>query len=126
MPAGYNQLARIIDYNYPSDDSIGGSQPSGTILYDNVLVRVEPLKPTMALLEQGVETVKLFETAISAKAKEVKENNELVIYAPVESEYINQHFRIISVRHPSLRPNDPRSQIILIMKRHEQAHALQY
>ena len=126
MPAGYNQLARIIDIDYLPDDSIGGSVPTGTMIYDNLLVLVDPLKPTTALLEQGIETVKLFETAVSARASNIKENNQLIIYAPEESPYFNQTFRVVAVRHPSMRPNDPRSQIIITLKRFEDAHSNQY
>ena len=126
MPAGYNQIARIYRYTYPADDTIGGSVPSGTVLYDNLLVRVAPIEPTMALLEQGLETTKLYKTAITYRAKNVKENDELEIYYPSESWYYNQKFRIISVQHPSLRPNDPRSQVILVMRRRDEAHGLQY
>lgn len=126
MPAGHNQLARIYRYTYPQDDEIGGSVPSGTMIHDSILVRIEPVQPTMALLEQGLETVKLFRTAISYRAKDVKENDEVVVYEPIESFYYNQHFRIISVQHASLRPNDPRSQVVIVMRRREDAHGLQY
>lgn len=126
MPCGYNQLVKLITYSYPSDDPIGGSQPSGTLFLDSVLVRIEPMKPSTVLLEQGIETTKLFETTITYRAKGVKENDELLVYAPKESEYYDQHFRVVSVRHPSLRPNDPRGQIYLILKRFETAHANQY
>lgn len=126
MPAGKNQLVQVWRYTYPQDDNIGGSVPSGTMLYDSLLVRISPIKPTMALLEQGLETVKLFNTAISYRAKDIKENDEIVVYEPRESFYYNQHFRVISVQHASLRPNDPRSEVIIIMRRWEDAHVLQY
>ena len=125
-PAGYNQLARVWRFTYPNDDSIGGSVPSGTIIHDSLLVRIEAIKPTMVLLEQGMETVKLFKTAVSYIAKDVKENDELVVYEPQESFYANQFFRVISVQHASLRPNDPRSQVTIVMRRREDAHTLQF
>ena len=125
MPAGYNQLANVWRYTYPTDDDIGGSVPSGTIIHKSLLVRIEPLKPTTALLEQGLETVKLYQTSASYIALDIKENDELEVVEPAESWYINQHFRVISVQHPSLRPNDPRSQVQLIMRRRDEAHARQ-
>lgn len=126
MTCGMNQLAKILRYSYPQDDDIGGSVPSGTMIHDSVLVRIEPIQPTMALLEQGLETVKLFRTSVSYYAKDIKENDEVVVYEPVESFYYNLHFRVISVQHASLRPNDPRSQVTIIMRRREDAHGLQY
>lgn len=125
MPAGYNQLAKVWRYTFPDDDNIGGSLPSGTILHNSLLVRIEPVAPTVALLEQGLETVKLYRTSVSYVAKDIKENDELEIFEPTESWYCNQHFRVISVQHPSLRPNDPRGQVILTMRRREGAHGLQ-
>lgn len=125
MSAGKNQLVRVIRYSYPQDDSIGGSVPSGTVIHDSVLVRIKPIRPTMALLEQGLETIKLFETSLSYVAKDVKETDELIVYEPVDSEYFNQSFRVISVRHPSLRPNDPRSDLSVVIRRREEAHGLQ-
>jgi len=126
MPAGHNQIASVFRFSYPSDDMIGGSQPSGTVLYTGMLVRIEPLSPTTALLEQGVETTKLFETTISSRAVGIDENDEIVVTYPLDSPYYNKKFRIISVRHSSLRPNDPRSQTLLVLKRYEDAHAYQY
>ena len=126
MPAGFNQLARVWRFTYPTDDSVGGSLPSGTIIHDSLLVRIEPVQPTMVLLEQGLETVKLFKTAVSYIAKDIKENDEIVVYDPIESFYYNLHFRVISVQHASLRPNDPRSQVVVVMRRREDAHTLQY
>lgn len=125
MPAGKNQMVQVWRYTYPQDDDIGGSLPSGTMILNSILVRIEPVKPTMALLEQGLETVKLFTTAMSYRAKEIKENDEIVVYEPKESFYYGQHFRVIGVQHPTLRPNDPRSEVHVIMRRREESHGLQ-
>ena len=126
MPAGMNQLARVYRYSFPNDDSVGGSLPSGTLLHDSVLVRIEPLRPTMALLEQGLETVKLYQTNVSYVASDVDENDEFLIYEPVESWYYLKRFKVISVQHPSLRPNDPRSQVVVTLRRWEDAHGRQF
>lgn len=122
MPAGTNQLARIYRYTTPTDDIVGGSLPSGTMIHDSVLVRISPVKPTIALLEQGLETVKLFKTAVSYQASDLKENDEFLIYEPTESWYYQQRFRVVSVQHASLRPNDPRSQVVVLLRRWDDAH----
>ena len=122
MTAGRNQIARWWTYTTPLDDVAGGAIPSGTIVNSSVLLRIEPLKPTMALLEQGVETVKLFQTDVSYVAKDIQENDVLEVVYPPESSYLNKMFRVISVQHPSLRPNDPRSQVLVILRRWDVAH----
>ena len=125
MPAGHNSIARIIRYTTPLDDMIGGAVPSGTVLHDSVLVRISPVKPTMVLLEQGLETVKLFETELSWIAQDVRENDVLEVYEPFDSQFHDEQFRIISVRPPSLRANDPRSQVHVVLRRWEYAHTRQ-
>ena len=125
MPAGANQIALLWRETTPLDDYIGGAVPSGTVLHDNLLVRISPKVPTMALLEQGLETVKLCDTTLSWIAKDVQENDVLEITAPYDSQYMGNKFRVVSARLPSLRANDPRSQVQVILRRYETAHSRQ-
>jgi hypothetical protein len=124
MAAGYNALAKVLRYEFKDDDEIGGASPSGTVLLENIWCRIEPIEPTMALLEQGLETVKLFRTSLDYRAKNVSENDELVVTAPIGSIYRNKAFRLVSVQHSSLRADDPRSQVLVIMRRRHEAHQL--
>jgi selenophosphate synthase len=124
MPAGYNAIAKILRYDYRDDDDIGGASPSGTVLLDSIWCRIEPIEPTMALLEQGLETVKLFRTTLDYNAKNVKENDELVVTAPIGSIYRDKAFRLISIQHSSLRADDPRSHVLVVMRRRDEAHQL--
>jgi hypothetical protein len=125
MTAGKNQIAKWWRFYQNPDDYIGGSVPTGTILNDSVMVRIEPKPPTMALLEQGVETIKLFQTAVSYVARDIKENDMLEVYEPSESWYAGQMFRVVNVQHPSLRPNDPRSEVQVLLRRWDEAHGRQ-
>lgn len=125
MPAGFNQIARLWRYSTPFDDTVGGAVPIGTIIYENLLIRISPKMPTMALLEQGVETVKIYQTNLSWIAKDIKENDVLEVYEPYDSEYYSKKFRVIGVRHPSLRPNDHRSQVQVLLRRWDEAHTRQ-
>jgi hypothetical protein len=124
MAAGHNALAKVLRYEFKDDDEIGGASPSGTVLLENIWCRIEPIEPTMALLEQGLETVKLFRTSLDYRAKSVSENDELVVTAPIGSIYRNKAFRLVSVQHSSLRADDPRSQVLVIMRRRHEAHQL--
>lgn len=125
MPAGHNTIVQLVRYSYNPDDARGGAKPTGSIINDSLLIRIEPIQPTMALLEQGVETVKLFRGALGYAGRDILENDELIVIDPPESWYHNQHFRVVAVQHPSLRANDPRSQVIVTMRRWEQAHGRQ-
>lgn len=122
MTAGLNQVARIYRYDYEEDDYVGGANPTGTMLYENISVRIEPVAPTMALLEQGLETVKLFRTLLAYPAVGVKENDEVEVFLPRNSIYFNQRFRIISVEHPSMSPSGIRGYLRVTMRRRDEAH----
>jgi hypothetical protein len=125
MSAGNNIVATIWTFDYPSDDYVGGAQPTGTMAYQNISCRYEPLPPTIPLLEQGVETVKLFNFFINRADIVIKENDEVQINLPVNHMYANQYFRIISVQKTGFHPSDSRGFLRLITKRREEAHAIQ-
>lgn len=124
MTAGFNAMGYILHYNYEDDDDIGGANPSGTVVVPDVWCRIEPIEPTMALLEQGLETVKLFRTTLDYRAVNIEENDELVVTAPVGGFYTDKHFRLISVQHSSIRVDDPRSHVLVVMRRWDKAHRL--
>lgn len=60
MTAGMNLRGKIWRMYTPADDDQGGSVPTGTVIYDNVYGRLSPLQPTLALLEQGLETETIY------------------------------------------------------------------
>lgn len=122
MPTGFNQYCDVHRYSFGTDDRVGGAMPTGTLVYCQVPMRIEPIEPTIALMEQGLETPHLYRAAISIKAAVLKENDEVEVVLPVESWYYGYRFRVASVRHASLRPGDPRSQTLVIMRRMDEAH----
>jgi len=119
MTAGYNAIGCVVRYDYHDDDYVGGASPSGSVYIPDICCRIEPIEPTMALLEQGLDTTKLFRTTLDYRAKNVLENDELVVTGPTGSFYQNQKFRFISVQHSSIRVDDPRSQVLVVMRRRE-------
>lgn len=118
MTAGLYLSSRIWRFTYPQDDAIGGSQPSGTILYSNVPTRIESVEPTQALLEQGLETPTTFHAVIGG-VKAVRMNDQLEVTGPVLSPYYNQRFRVIGLLHGSMI--DPRGFTVLVLRRIEKA-----
>lgn len=120
--AGYTQVGKIYRYEQLEDDSIGGSVPTGTVSNEFVNLRISTIEPTMALLEQGLETPHFYRSAVSASGMSIRENDEIEVILPVTSWYFGYRFRVISVQRASLRPEDPRSQAIVVMKRLDIAH----
>lgn len=104
----------------PNDDQVGGANPSGTVVYDTVSARIETEQPTLALLEQGLETPIIFVGILSPGTLILKHNDQFEVTAPQLSPYVNQKFRIIGIQQSSMI--DPRAFIVVTMRRLEEAH----
>ena len=125
MTAGLNLLSSIWKYTFPSDDTVGGAVPTGTVLYSRIETRIAPREPTMALLEQGVETPTMFTAVIRPGTLRIEHNYELEITAPTISQYYGEHFRILGVQPTSVYADDPRGFLLLTLRRSERAHGIQ-
>lgn len=119
--AGQNSQARIWRFVniVNSDDSVGGSVPSGTILKENVLCRIEQMKATQVLLEQGLDLPEMFQGLLtySGEPLDIRNNDQLEIYAPPISPFYNKRFRILGYRHSSHM--DGRRFVEVTMRRHD-------
>lgn len=119
MTAGLYLQARIWRFTTsPNDDQVGGAQPSGTVLYSSLPARIEAVEPTQALLEQGLEIPLTFHAVIGGTPK-IRANDQLEVTGPPLSPYYNDRFRVIGVLHGSMI--DPRSFIVLVLRRIETA-----
>lgn len=122
MPqAGTNTQGRLWRFHNPagSDDDVGGSIPSGTILKENVFGRMEQLKSTQVLLEQGLEIPEMFQAYLfyTGEPIDLQHNDVLQIYSPPISPHYNKGFRIIGYRHSSHQ--DARRFVEVTMRRWE-------
>lgn len=114
MPAGLNTRGRVWRLYTPQDDDQGGAVPSGTILYDNIWSRLSPLEPTLALLEQGLETPTIYNGLLGAPpfsvtgAFQVLPNDQYEITWPPISPYLNQKFLILGEQHQSFMSDNGR------------------
>jgi len=121
MSAGLYLTGRIWRFtSNNNDDSVGGANPSGTIVYNNVYARIEAEQPTLALLEQGLETPTIFTGILSPGNIILHHNDQLEITSPALSPYINERFRIIGVQPSSMI--DARSFIVVTLRRLVEAH----
>ena len=124
MVAGLNMRAKVWRYSFASDDDVGGSQPSGTILYTGIEARIQAIKPTYVLLEQGVETEHLFSAVLSPGNLSVRERDEVEITNPVGHPDCGKKFRIKGIQRSEDLPNRP-GFLLLTMTRSDVAHANQ-
>jgi len=125
-PAGITLLGTVIDYTYPSDDSVGGAVPSGTIVHLNVPMRISQMKPTQALLEQGIEDISLFEGFIYNHLLTITNNNEIEIIAPPNSQHYGKRYRCVGdAKYTSVGASDSRGYLLVTLKRIEKSRTIQ-
>jgi hypothetical protein len=124
--AGLNLKGRIWRFTNPTDDDQGGSVPTGTVLYEPVFSRIRSEKPTLALLEQGLETPEIFTGILSytsyspTGAFDVLHNDQYEIIHPPISGYYGKKFVIIGIRPVSY--NDDRRFLQVTLRRLETAN----
>jgi len=116
--AGLNLQGRLWRYQY-EDDEVGGAIPSGTILRETLFCRIEQLKSTQVLLEQGLEIPEMFQGFLyyTGETLDIAHNDQLEIYSPPVSPWYNKRFRIVGYRHSS--HSDVRRFVEVTMRRHE-------
>ena len=120
MTAGLLHTGHVIRFSYLSDDDQGGSLPSGTTIYSPVFARIFTEKPTLALLEQGLETPELYSAVLEPGDMLLNHNDQYQVDGPNISPYKNEKFVIVSIQSPSMLDN--RRYLRVVMRRFEIAH----
>lgn len=123
MPAGINRIAELITFSYPNDDVQGGAMPSGTVLYQNLVVRIKSEEPTIALLEQGLQTPTIYTALVSPGNITVRHNDQIRFTAPTNDWFYDKRFRVIGIQRSSGHPSQDRNQIRVTMRRFEESHS---
>lgn len=124
--AGLNLKGRIWRFTNPQNDDQGGAVPTGTVLFDPVFSRIRSEKPTLALLEQGLETPEIFTGILSYTAYsptgtfDVQHNDQYEVVHPPISSFYQKRFVIIGVRHVSY--DDSRRFLQVTLRRLETAN----
>lgn len=122
MLAGQNIRVTIMRDAYLTDDAGGGAQPTGTVLYENLSARRSQVRPTMALMDQGIETGKHFTFAFANGTVGVRENDWIIVTWPYNDRWINKTFRIVGEQSTSMQAGDPRQFLEFYARRSEIAH----
>jgi hypothetical protein len=123
MTAGLLHTGRIwrIAHN---DDAIGGAVPTGTVVYSPVWLRIEKYNPTLALLEQGLETPSIYSAIIQPGNIALQNNDQVEITDPNISPYKGLKFVVISDPQSSIMDN--RKYWKVMLRRLEVAHGNEY
>lgn len=126
--AGLNLKGRIWRFTASTNnDDQGGAVPTGTILYEPVASRIRSEKPTLALLEQGLETPEIFTSILSYAAYsptgsfDVQHNDQYEVTHPPISPHYQKRFVIIGVRPVSY--SDDRRFLQVTLRRLETANS---
>lgn len=122
MPAGLNRLAELTTFSFPNDDVVGGAQPSGTVVYPNLVIRIKSEKPTLALLEQGLETQTIYSAHLFAGNIDIHHNDQVRVTAPNNDWFFNKTFRVIGVQRSSNNLQD-RNFVRVTLRRYEESHS---
>ena len=125
MVAGTNSKARIWRYSNEDDDVVGGAVLSGTVQYANILCRMDVVPSEQLLLQQGLETTKMFTATLVPGNLDIRERDELEIIAPYDHIYLGDEFRIIEVRGQIFNSRNPNKYMVVTMTRSIRAHGVQ-
>lgn len=125
MTAGFNLKVDVWRLSFPSDDIVGGAVVTGTVVYHNIKGRMTEEKSSPLLLEQGIETERIFNIDIRPASLIVYERDEIEIVFPLTHWHYRQRFRVIGVKHPSMHATDSRDFLTLTLRRRDRAHVQQ-
>lgn len=122
MPGGMNLKGRIWRMDTDGrDDDQGGAVPSGTIVYDNIWARLSPLEPTMALLEQGLETEEIYNGVFQYPYLplytdfDVRHNDQFEVTYPPINIHTGKKFVFVGVQYQSY--DDSRKYLVGQLRR---------
>ncbi len=108
MTAGLNLKVDIIKMTYLGDDAVGGAVVTGTVVTSNLPAALTPRRPSQVMLEQGLETDKIFDfSANVTKNKtviDIKERYEIQVVSPVGHPLFGFRFRVQGVQFGRRRP----------------------
>lgn len=127
MTVAKNVRVRIWEIDYANDNAVGGAVVTGTVYgnstgYDG---KLEAIPEQQILLQQGLETDKLFRLLLWPGNLPLQERWEIEVIQPEDSMYYGNRFRIRGVTYSTLNVRDPRNYLMLTLSRSVYAHARQ-
>jgi hypothetical protein len=129
--AGMNIKGKIWRLLQSPDDDQGGSVPTGMVLYDPVFSRIKSEKPTLVLLEQGIQVPEIFTAHLSYVAYsptgtfDVRHNDQYQIDWPPISPFYGKKFIVIGIQSSSMLDNRRYLQVTLRREEYANSNDLQ-
>ena len=123
MSAGFVLSGNIWQFTDHVDD-VGGSTPSGTVVYENVQLRLQNSPNSLDLNIQGYETSKFFSATVQPRPgmNLVEKKHYLEVLSPPNHRYYQKMFRIESIQEPNFHPADKRRYLVINLTRSDIAH----
>ena len=125
MVAGLNAFALIRKIAQSTDDSSGGSVITGTVVHENVRIRIQQQPEEPLLLQQGVEILKTFTALCTPVTLDIDENYEIEVTAPITYYLYGKPLKVINHRPADFVPSDGRNYVLLTLTRSHEAHGIQ-
>lgn len=125
MTAGMNCLVTFIRW-VDADDDVGGNAPSGTVLHSSISARIEEGQASSLLLQQGLETRKVFSAVFWGHNLIFREQDEIIVTSPPNYKYYNKRFRVVSQTESSNHPAQKRNVYIAKLIRSQISHGEVY
>ena len=122
MPSGLNCSVDFIRLVY-TDDDVGGSYPTGTILHQSIDARIEEEQASTFLLQQGLEARKIFSAMFWGHNLQFREQDEVQIVSPPNHKYFGKRFRVVSQTESSSHPAQKRNYHLAKLERSQIAHS---
>jgi hypothetical protein len=127
MTAGLILSGKIWEFTDYRDD-VGGNTPSGTVIYENVQVRLQNSPNSLDMNIQGYETSKFFSAILRPRPgmNLVEKKHYFQPTSPPVYRYAGDFFRIISIPESNFHPSDPRRYLIVNLERSDPTHGEDY
>lgn len=123
MPAGMNCEVSIIRLTETTDDDVGGSNPTGTFIHQNLQARLEEDLIDSGFFQQGLQTTKTFSGQIWGHNLQIREQDEILVVSPPNHKYINKKFRVKDARYDSRHPSIKQNYVLVKMTRSQLGHS---
>ena len=123
MVQGSNVRCQILQITQDTDDSAGGAMTTGTVIHTNVPARIQQQKEEQILLQQGLETPKIWTAIVTPVTLSLEERYELEVTCPTNYYLYGERLRIINWRPADFAPNDPRDYVLLTLSKSVKAHS---
>lgn len=123
MTAGLNACMRVWRITNPTDDNVGGAMLSGTIAYDSIRCRPTPFAPSQLLVQQGIETHRVFGIITRPPNMVIYERDVIEITGPSYHPNFGDRFRVVQVQRTAIHPADRRGYMTLLCDRYDRSRS---